>query len=189
MKGKNGVILVLVVLLLMPISVYAEACPQCGGTGVITEICPQCGGRGTISREIRYQVIDVSVREYGILDWKADVDVAIRNLDDKTGYFRVTATATGGGKTLTNTVGAYIDPGAVEEVAVTLDITFDGKYAYDYNVKPERIEITCPKCGGTGKITTTCPECSGTGEVTPGFEVVFAIAGLLAVVYLLRRRK
>ena len=189
MKWVIGMVLVLVVLLLTPVSVYAEACPQCDGTGLTTEFCPQCSGRGTISREIRYQVVDSSVREHGILDWKADVDVAIRNLDDKTGYFRVTATATGEGKTLTNTVGAYIAPGAVEEVAVTLDITFDGKYAYDYNVKPERIEITCPKCGGTGRITTTCLECSGTGEVTPGFEVVFVIAGLLAVVYLLRRRK
>ena len=198
MKRKVGMVLVLVALLLMPMSVDAKVCPQCGGTGVITEVCPQCGGVGTISHEIRYQEIDASVSEYGVLDWKADIVVTIRNLDDKTGYFKVTGIARGVGETLTNTVGAYIDPGVAEEVTVTLDITFGAEYKYDYSVEPETIETTCPRCGGTGRITTTCPECGGTGkipeyggtgEVTPGFGTIFAIAGLLAVVHILRRRK
>jgi RecJ-like exonuclease len=198
MERKVGMVLVLVALLLMSMSVDAKVCPQCGGTGVITEVCTQCGGVGTISREIRYQVIDASVSEYGVLDWKADIVVTIRNLDDKTGYFKVTGIARGGGETITNTVGAYIDPGAAEEVTVTLDITFDAEYEYDYSVEPEMIETTCPRCGGTGRITITCPECGGTGEipeyggtgeVTPGFGTIFTIAGLLAVVHILRRRK
>lgn len=188
MKKKVGMVLVLVALLLMPMSVDAKICPQCDGTGVIITVCPQCGGTGTISREIRYQVIDASISEYGILDWKADIVVTIRNLDDKTGYFKVTGIARGGGKTLTNTGGAYIGPGAAKKVTVTLDTTFDAEYEYDYNVEPEMVDVTCPRCGGTGRITTTCPECGGTGEVIPGFGTVFVIAGLLAVAYLLRRR-
>jgi PGF-CTERM protein len=162
-KRKIGVVLVLIVLLLMPISVYAATCPGCGGTGVIY-------------RELRYQIIDDSVSVYGVLDWKADIVVTIRNLDDKTGYFKVTGIARGKGGTLTNTVGTYIDAGAVEDVTVTLDIKFDAEYEYDYSVEPETLEITCPECGGTG-------------EVTPGFETIFAITGLLAAVYFLRRRK
>jgi PGF-CTERM protein len=194
MKKKIGVILVLVALLLMPVSVYAEAevCPRCNGTGVITETCPQCGGTGIISHELKYAVIDDSVNEYLALGKKADVSVTIRNLDNQTGYFKVTGIATGGGETLTTTVKAFIDPGAVKEVTVTLDIGL-GVYEYDYSVEPEIIETTCPKCAGTGEITTTCPECGGTGEVPeeeePGFEAVFAIVGLLAVAYLVKRRR
>ena len=41
MKWKVGLVLVSVVLLLMPISVYAEVCPQCDGGGVaVTEFRP-----------------------------------------------------------------------------------------------------------------------------------------------------
>ncbi len=113
-------------------------------------------------------MIDSSVSEGGILDWKAWLTVTIRNLDDKTGYFTVTGTASGGGKTLTTTTGVFIGPGAVEYVTLEFDIKFGQAYSYSFSVVPETIEVTCLGCGGIGTTTLTCPECDGTGK-TRGF--------------------
>jgi len=168
LQPRKTVVLVLIVCVLAVSfsGCLEQTCSYCNGRGTVTQACAQCGGSGIISRELRYQVIDSSVSEGGILDWKAWLTVTIRNLDDKTGYFTVTGTASGGGKTVTATTGAYIGPGAVEDVVIELDIELGQEYNYNYRVVPETIEVTCPGCGGTGRVTVTCPECGGTGKVS-----------------------
>lgn len=145
-------------------------CSKCDGKGYYYEeqTCSTCGGDGEKTAHISRTDRDSDWVLHGP-DWYLRVTGKFYNNENEGTYGTVYA--------VTRRYGEVYDEGRKRvwfsgrshaEVTFDLDIKDDGA-DWTYNIYLESSDpITCPDCGGTGKIITkvTCEVCGGDGEVT-----------------------
>jgi len=151
-------------------------CPECQGTG--TAICSKCDGKGYYYEEETCDRCEGSgevIPDIRIDDHEAGwtsftnfrVTVWVKNYEDTQVDFTLRVQLLDGTNQVkeSTTRDCYVSASdTVKEV-----FNFESPEATNsYNVRITSVEkITCPECGGTGKISvkTTCEECGGDGKV------------------------
>ncbi|APH39481.1 hypothetical protein BHR79_08310 [Methanohalophilus halophilus] len=125
---------------------YHIKCSNCGGDGIVTKLT---------TKTVRFNIDAASMENTGFFNPNYFFYITVTNIDSHEGTFDVIGYAEDNGvKMWEDSKGFFIGSGETHQFILNYDAD-EEMDSFDYDVIAptyvQKEEVTCPKCGGTGK--------------------------------------